>query len=55
MEPSFEKLLVRLAEAEIRFIIVGGLAVTLNGYVRLTEDVDFVVDLSGGNVESLIY
>ena len=31
MEPSFEKLLVRLAEADIRFIVVGGLAVTLNG------------------------
>ena len=44
MEPSFEKLLVTLARAEVRFIVVGGLAVSLNGYVRLTEDVDFVVD-----------
>ena len=43
MEPSFEKLLVTLARAEVRFIVVGGLAVSLNGYVRLTEDVDFVV------------
>ncbi len=54
MEPSFEKLLVRLAEAEIRFIVVGGLAVTLNGYVRLTEDVDFVVDTSEDNLLALI-
>ena len=54
MEPSFEKLLVALAEAEIRFIVVGGLAVTLNGYVRLTEDVDFLIDTSEKNIELLI-
>lgn len=54
MEPSFEKLLVKLAEAEVRFIVVGGLAVTLNGYVRLTEDVDFVVERSEGNLLRLI-
>ncbi len=34
MEPSFEKLLVLLAEARVRFILVGGLAVTFLGYVR---------------------
>lgn len=39
MEPSFEKLLVLLAERGVRFILVGGVAVTLQGYVRLTEDV----------------
>jgi predicted nucleotidyltransferase len=54
MESSFEKLLAKLAEAEIRFIVVGGLAVTLNGYVRLTEDVDFIVDTEKENVQSLI-
>jgi len=54
MEPSFEKLLARLVEADIRFIVVGGLAVTLNGYVRLTEDVDFVIDTAEDNLLSLI-
>ena len=39
MEHSFEKLLGRLAEGDVRFILVGGLAVALHGYVRLTEDV----------------
>lgn len=39
MEPSFEKLLVLLADAEVDFVLVGGLAVTLQGYVRFTEDV----------------
>ncbi|NRB73415.1 MAG: hypothetical protein HRU46_03570 [Verrucomicrobiales bacterium] len=40
MEPSFEKLLVGLSKAKDDFVLVGGLAVSLNGYVRLTEDVD---------------
>jgi hypothetical protein len=37
MEPSFEKLLVLLADAEVDFVLVGGLAVTLQGYVRFTD------------------
>jgi len=31
MEPSFEKLLVRLADHGIQFIVVGGVAVALQG------------------------
>ena len=37
MEPSFEKLLVLLADAEVDFIVVGGIAVSNQGYVRLTD------------------
>ncbi len=54
MEPSFEKLLVRLAEADIRFVIVGGIAVTLQGYVRLTEDIDLLIDPSPDNIRALL-
>jgi hypothetical protein len=54
MEPSFEKLLARLAEAEVEFLLVGGLAVALNGYVRLTEDVDILVQTSPGNLVRLL-
>ena len=43
MEPSFEKLLGLLAENDVRFVVVGGVAVTLHGYVRMTEDVDLLV------------
>lgn len=50
MEPAFEKLLVLLAEGGVRFIVVGGVAVTLNGYVRLTEDVDILLESSPGNI-----
>jgi hypothetical protein len=54
MEASFEKLLVLLAEAEVRFIVVGGVAVTLHGYVRLTEDVDILIDSAPDNVAALL-
>lgn len=54
MEPSFEKLLVLLAESGVRFIVVGGVAVTLQGYVRLTEDVDLLVDDSIKNLSLLL-
>lgn len=54
MEPSFEKLLVLLAESGVRFIVVGGVAVTLQGYVRLTEDVDLIVDDRIDNLSLLL-
>ena len=54
MEPTFEKLLVHLLKNDIRFIVVGGLAVTLNGYVRLTEDIDILIELSTANLTSFI-
>lgn len=44
MEPSFAKLLGLLADANVKFVLVGGLAVTLQGYVRFTEDVDMLIE-----------
>jgi hypothetical protein len=54
MEPSFEKLLVLLAEAGVKFIVVGGIAVTLQGYVRLTEVADLLLDGDPSNVRLLL-
>lgn len=42
-EPAFDELLRRLAEAEVEFVVVGGLAVNAWGVVRGTKDVDVVV------------
>jgi predicted nucleotidyltransferase len=42
-EPSFDELLRRLAEADVQFVVVGGLAVNAWGVVRGTKDVDVVV------------
>ncbi len=54
MEPSFEKLLALLAEAGVAFVLVGGVAVTIQGYVRLTEDVDVLVDDDPENLRRLL-
>lgn len=54
MEPSFEKLLVKLAEAKVRFVVVGGIAVTLQGYTRFTEDIDLLIDDDISNIERLL-
>jgi hypothetical protein len=39
----YEKLLVALAGSAIDFAVVGGIAISLNGFVRATEDVDIIV------------
>jgi hypothetical protein len=54
MDTPYEKLLVDLARANIRFIVVGGVAVALNGFVRTTEDVDILIERSRDNVEQLL-
>lgn len=54
MEPSFEKLLVRLADHGVQFIVVGGVAVALQGYMRMTEDVDILIEPSIQNVSRLL-
>lgn len=54
MEPSFEKLLVLLAERGVRFVVVDGIAVTLQGYVRLTEDVALLIEDSAENIDLLL-
>jgi hypothetical protein len=46
--------LARLAEAEVQFLVVGGIAVVLNGYVRLTEDIDILIEDSAVNIGRLL-
>jgi len=42
---SLEAILAVLKQYDVRYLIVGGLAVTAHGYGRLTVDVDLVVQL----------
>lgn len=50
---QLQELLERLATAEIRFVLVGGLAVNAWGYVRGTRDVDIVPEPSPENLARL--
>jgi predicted nucleotidyltransferase len=47
------ELLEQLVEADIRFILVGGLAVNAWGYMRATQDVDVVPDPDPENLTRL--
>ncbi|MEY2495862.1 MAG: hypothetical protein QOJ45_2354 [Verrucomicrobiota bacterium] len=54
MDTPYEKLLENLARAEVRFIVVGGVAVALNGFVRTTGAVDILIEQSTENVSRLL-
>jgi len=47
-------LLKRLHDEGVRYILVGGQAVRLNGFVRATEDIDLLLPASRENGERLI-
>lgn len=51
--PSFDDLLARLAEAEIRFVLVGGLALGAWGVIRGTKNCDIPPDPSPENLDRL--
>lgn len=44
--PLFEPIFEALNRNEVRYLVVGGVAVVLHGYARLTADLDLIVDLS---------
>lgn len=50
-EPAFDELLRRLAEADVEFVVVGGLALNAWGVVRGTKDVDVVIATDSDNVK----
>ena len=54
MASSFEDLLADLSRAEVSYVTVGGLACALNGYVRVTEDVDILIQRTPENVGRLL-
>jgi hypothetical protein len=47
------RLLARFGEEGVEYVLVGGQAVRLNGYVRATEDVDVLVHASRENGERI--
>jgi len=57
MRPIFEPVMQALQAGGVRYVIVGGVAVVLQGYVRATADLDLMVDLvadeSGKAIEAL--
>jgi hypothetical protein len=54
MPSDFEVILAALAQADIRFVVVGGVAVVLQGAPRFTADLDLVVSLEPRNAKKAI-
>jgi hypothetical protein len=50
---EFKRLLAVLAGAEVDFIVIGGMAATVHGASRLTQDLDVVYARQPGNLERL--
>ena len=46
MPTDFLSVLKAFQDADVRYVLVGGLAVLLHGVDRLTADIDLVVDLA---------
>lgn len=51
---SMFKLIKTLADAGVDYVLVGGLAVTLHGYQRVTMDVDVVLAMEAENLRRFI-
>jgi hypothetical protein len=59
MEPrmerrSIEAIIRALNDQQVRYLVVGGLAVVVHGHVRFTADLDLIVDLDPANVRRAI-
>ena len=54
MITTYEELLESLVAEQVKFVLVGGLAVSLNGFVRTTDDVDILIDNSPENILRLV-
>lgn len=50
MAGDIEQVLEALGQAEVRYLVVGGVAVVLHGHLRATADLDLVVQLEEGNL-----
>jgi hypothetical protein len=50
----FESVLAALSRADVRYLVVGGVACALNGFVRTTEDLDILVDADPTNLRRLL-
>lgn len=51
--PRFYDLLRVLCEHDVAFVLIGGFAVSLQGYVRTTKDIDIVPEQTQDNVSRL--
>jgi predicted nucleotidyltransferase len=54
MKPQYKRILQTLSEAQVQFVLIGGLAANLRGSARVTFDVDVVYSRSRENIQRLV-
>jgi hypothetical protein len=54
MVGEIERTLTELTEAGVRYLVVGGVAVVLQGYLRATADLDLIIGLDQKNVDAAL-
>ena len=54
MPGAFASLLARLDDSSVRYLVVGDVAVCLNGYPGATQDMDIIVEATPDNARRLI-
>ncbi|HEX2251636.1 MAG TPA: hypothetical protein VHQ65_00040 [Thermoanaerobaculia bacterium] len=54
MAGDIEQVLKALGRAEVRYLVVGGVAVVLHGYLRATADLDLLLALDEVNVRRAV-
>jgi len=45
----YESILAALQDAQVRYVVAGGFAVNLHGFLRFTKDLDLLIDLEPAN------
>jgi predicted nucleotidyltransferase len=50
MKGDIEAILSALNQRNVRYLVVGGVAVVLHGFLRTTRDLDLVIQLEAGNL-----
>ena len=51
---SVESIVKSLNAAGVRYLIAGGMAVVAHGYLRLTMDLDLILDLNEENLRAAV-
>jgi predicted nucleotidyltransferase len=50
----FEAILAAMVARDIRFVVIGGVAATVHGSARFTNDIDLCYDTAPDNIERLV-
>ncbi len=54
IDDEFLEFLRLLTDHKVRYVVIGGYAVALHGYVRYTGDIDIFVEISKSNARKLV-